>query len=252
MNYSSYKEKRDEIVNRINEIYSKSRRPFSNKIRKELDELEDKYFESLPILTMGCCPFCEEVLKSKFDPFNINSFWWKTPFSKYIYFNCDHFYLLAGALNYNDKRPMKGIPNSTSMQPGPEVPFIYEDELEPEGRIAVISQIKMEVGYTAYPITYFSKIPKKLGQFAPAWKTEFVSIKNESGIDEWYSYNWDIDFNLMPWLEKGKLKWCDPDTDNTQLSTLSIDKCPYIDLPGKKRRVKIDRTSFYYIGRQYE
>jgi hypothetical protein len=239
------KEERNDLIKTRNELKKKYRKTFSRKLKNMIRELEEEYSSRLPIISMGCCPFCNTIVNSKFDPFDIDFLWWRH--LTYYKEGCEHFYLLAGALNYNDKRPMKGLPNSTSIQPGPEVPFIYKNELEPEGRIAVISQIKMDVGYTAYPITYFSKIPKKLGQFAPSWKTEFVTIKNENGIEEWNSYNWDIDFNLMPWLEKGKLKWCDPDTDNTQLSTLSIDKCPYIDLPGERYRVKIDRTGFDYI-----
>ena len=45
----------------------------------------------------------------------------------------------------------------------------------------------------------------------------------------------DKEYDLRPWLESGRLRWIAPGDDSLELRT-GADGCPYLDLPGERRR----------------
>ncbi len=56
------------------------------------------------------------------------------------------------------------------------------------------------------------------------------------------------DFELGPWLEAGKIRWCDPDSDNTVLSEEPPNKCPYLDLPGERKNIIVLEDRQWWKG----
>ncbi len=111
---------------------------------------------------------------------------------------------------------------------------------EPE-TIAVLSQLDMECGYTAYAITYFSDPPRKLGVFHAGWKSNSDTIVYENGEETWVGSSFLWEYDLEPWLKKGKLLWCEPGSDNTIFSEQPIEKCPFINLPGRRKKQRVFR-----------
>ena len=197
-------------------------------------EARDYFFNNVPVVAMGQCPYCDEVLYRTFDPYGLESLWWMQAYTEeYEPEPCEHFYLLCGAVNFNGK-PVSRITADNKVIPGPEAPYVYLKELKPEGRSAVVCQLDMECGYTAYSIAYFSKNQKKTGWFSTKWKNDHEIFVEEDGSDGWGEAKYDWDFDLMYWLKKGKLKWCDPGSGNEKLSENSIEESPFVDLPGKQ------------------
>jgi hypothetical protein len=54
------------------------------------------------------------------------------------------------------------------------------------------------------------------------------------------------DFDLRPWIERGKLLWCVPGSGNRVLADPKRDACPYLDMPGEQRQLVIARG---HVGR---
>ena len=87
--------------------------------------------------------------------------------------------------------------------------------------IAVIGELQMENGYTAYPIVYFAKKKPSAKQLADNWPHNpygIYSYTTEKGKHEWIEETDSWDFNLLPWLKREKLKWCEPGSKNTKIS----------------------------------
>ena len=43
------------------------------------------------------------------------------------------------------------------------------------------------------------------------------------------------DYALEPWLAQAKLRWCEPGSDRSVLSTAPATACPFARLPGVRR-----------------
>src|SRR5438067_4305000 len=120
---------------------------------QEAQNWKARYFERLPKPVMSCCPFDQKPLRRSFDPFGLDGPWWEPDAITQEPPSCPHFCVLQGAVNFAGKPPLAG---KHQIRPGPQVPFVIPRLLEYEGMIAVISQLRMENGYIAYPVAYFA------------------------------------------------------------------------------------------------
>lgn len=241
-------EDRDLLLARVREIRTKISDGMKEKPRmsyavrsqlgSQIDELLKQYFAQLPRYAFGRCPFCNVLFEQVFDPWGLDGFWWQeimsgkcpTPSA------CEHFRVLSGALNLNG-RPLLG--GDAESHPGPEVPYVIPIALELPTMVAVISSIPMKNGYTAYPISYFSLDKPPTNALANPWtKTScnFTAPNGKTGFtyitDPW-------DFELLPWVAKGKVKWIEPGDPQCILKSGPTERCPYVDLKGLRLQQEI-------------
>lgn len=231
------KKERDSFLINIRDLYNKHWDDLYDetnfKYFKEARELSSEYWLRLPMVSMAVCPFCQTPVWRRFDPFGLDSSFWRFDTQNHEFAGagleepCEHFFQISGALNYNRKDLFLNVKIMAALETNHQdvVPFVVPYVLEPESRVAVISQLETVEKCIAYPIIYFDKLGKD------------NMPERHTGPWNASSYRLDTsrealkdDYNLLPWLESKKLFWCDPSTDNTKLSKKSIQDCPFLDL----------------------
>ena len=244
------KDQRNELVNGIYKFRKFAFPNYSEDDATELDPheeslLEERYYlklgeyaDRLPRIYFGLCPYCNIPLKRIFDPFGLDGPWWHK--SRHVEYNepdsCEHFKVILGALSLNGREPEESVQLSI---PGPGVPFVSPALLDLPGMIAVIGAIKMETGDIAYPISYFSDQEIELRKLHQHWLEEFMWFKDEDGNSRWTAANDKYDFDLLPYVEKGNLKWVDLEKTEEELGLYEKENCPFIDLPGDRERQQV-------------
>jgi hypothetical protein len=215
-------------------------------LSNELSNLLDKYKAGLPIASIGRCPFCKSLFRSSIDTFGLDGLWWNydAPTRRDDEETCSHFLVLDGAIKLSKK--VEFIPFNAVI--GPDVPFVIPRIINGEGVIAVVTSIRIGQHY-AYPISYYAEpVPYAL-ELVNTWGTSYyVSKGPEVDDDGDHVAGWsespcleeDYDFELGPWIRRGKLFWIKPDDPDLELQTDLIG-CPYLNLNGHQ---KIQYLSF--------
>jgi len=203
---------------------------------KTARRIKEDYFQHIPRVIVSCCPFDGKPLVRTFDPFGLDGLWWKPDQNPQELPACPHICVVRGAVHFRGLPPRGG---HFQALPGPEVPHIIPRLLEYPGMVAVVSQLEMECGYAAYPIAYFAERRPPVAELTADWPRDTYSYETETGELGWTTPNDPWDFDLRPWLQAGKIRWCDPDSDRTSLSDAPPDQCPYVDLPGLRERMMV-------------
>lgn len=192
-----------------------------------------EYADRLPRVLMGACPFTGQPFKNSFDPWGVDGYWWQEgrEFDTVEPQRPTSFKVLLGALAFHGRTPTEA---TSTVIPGPEVPFLVPRLLELPGMVAVVSSLSLETGDTAYPISYYSQEeipPEDLHQF---WLQQDFWFKQEEGGTGWIIANDPWDFDLRPWIEKGKLRWIPPGDTTGKVIAGPSAQCPYLDLAGDR------------------
>lgn len=208
---------------------------------REAARLEEAYYltlgeyaDRLPRIVMSACPFSGNPLLHSFDPWGLDGPWWHQDREVEIQEPASpaSFKVLLGALDLRGREP--GEVRDT-VNPGPDVPFVVPRLLELPGMVAVVSRLELATGDLAYPIVYYSEeeiSPRFLHQF---WLEQDLWFKQEDGSSSWLIANDIWDFDLVPWVESGKLRWIEPgDEDSVVLTGTSGKTCPYVGLEGDR------------------
>jgi len=213
-----------------------------------LGALEAEYFRRLPRLAISRCPLCDTALHRSFDPFGIDGLWWRSDSQPEEPQPCPHFCLLLGAV---DVRASASRPDF-DVYPGPAVPFVLPRLFEHEGMLAVISELALADGAKAYPIAYFApRRPPVQSLTAPWPRTNFL-YTTQLGVHSWRRSSenptgegaevWD--FDLMPWLSRGKLRWCAPGAPDPKFVTADSAACPFVGLEGARHPQLVQAAPF--------
>jgi len=214
----------------------------NEKLRK-VDQLINAYWECIPSIKLSLCPFCNAELRRVFDLIDLNGFWWmdRTQRPALEPESCEHFQLLLGAVNMNGLNPEGGLFES---RPGPDVPYVIPRILEMPTIEAVISSIPMKCGYVAYPIAYFSKEPLASGLLTQSWAQKQYRFNTDDGKTGWNIVEDSCDFDLLPWIKSGKVKW----VVDGRLNTLSDSPqaCPFLELKGMERQQILRHNELSY------
>lgn len=200
---------------------------------------EDEYFAGLPRVPMSRCPVCGKALVRAFDPWGLDGFWWQEKLRRKFDEPpaCEHFRVLTGALGLNGRPPAGGTEES---HPGPEVPYVIPRVLEYPTMVAVVAALPMLNGYTAYPIAYFSEQPPGKLMLANPWIFTSATTRTSKGAI-WTIFTDPWDFELLPWVERGQVRWIEPNGEGTVLSTKEAAEFPFAALPGaRQKQVIID------------
>ena len=201
-----------------------------NRLRRERKRVMQAYFDDLPRVAMSRCPFSGTIFAHSFDPWGTDGFWWQERALKKTSEPEPslHFQQLQGALSLNDQPPLGGEIYQAHV--GPEVPFMVPRLLAIPNMIAVISSIHMHNGYIAYPICYYSKHPlPRPGMMGMPWRRTSYDFVTASGRPGFCYPNDPWDFDLQPWIDKGRVQWIYPNDDSLTLQTHG--PCPYVNLP---------------------
>jgi hypothetical protein len=212
--------------------------------RREMWELAKAYMDAVPILAISRSPLSGELFETSIDTFGVDGLWWAYDFEyrPYVAPPAD-LYGWTGALKIDGPLPEWSL----KAMPGPDVPFVLPALMADPGMVAVISSL--QVGqHVGMPICYYADpLPQDLERIDD-WGIRSFTIRRPDGsmasghavqADE------DKDFDLRPWLEGGRLRWIAPGDDSLEVRT-GVDGCPYVDLPGERRRryIQEGRTWF--------
>ncbi|HAP32782.1 MAG TPA: hypothetical protein DCQ14_07015 [Firmicutes bacterium] len=207
-------------------------------MKKIIEDLLLRYMNGLPVRELSRCPFSGEVLSMAIDDFGLDGLWWnhhapKRPENKLppTYFAMDGALKLAAEPEH--------VPFLCT--PGPDVPFVLPRLLAYTQVQAVISSIKIG-RHIAYPVIYYADPmlygERRVNDWGTARYWEEGSLLPEILTPGTYvSLTPDpeeYDFDLEPWLRKGKLFWIAPDDVKFSLHS-HVARCPYLNLPGSRR-----------------
>lgn len=233
---------------------------------KRIREIIQCYNDQAPIISLSRCPFCQAINYHSFDFYDLDGLWWwsEEGWGRTIdngcrprkrHRPCPHFWSLSGAVN------IRGTvsPSPISVQPGPEVPFVFTHTLNVPSIKVVISQLSVGA-HTAYPIVYFSDVKpvprKEVRPYFNEWANSCAFIaQSKTGIADaaqdnlyypmadaksYYLSRAADDFDLAPWIEQGRVLWIAPGDESLTLHQ-QVEGCPYLNLPGRQERLYIWR-----------
>ena len=226
--------------------YSRQRQASKEKEeRLRLEALRDglrvEYADRLPRVPLSRCPYCEEPLVRVFDPYGLDGFWWHavSPVRFKEPEACPHFAVLLGALNLHGRAPQEA---QAAAEPGPEVPYVIPRLLEIETMRSVCFSLKMTTGDTAYPIAYFAESLPPSSELHQPWTKRGYQVTDDDGVPAGWSIKVDgWDFDLAPWIERGKLLWIEPEDPALVLRGAGDGPSPYVGLAGDRQPQRFQR-----------
>lgn len=161
------------------------------------ESAEQEYFERLPAVAMGHCPFDGRPLLRSYDPFGLDGPWWRPEANPSEPPACPHFCVLTGAVN---ESVLSSASDEWTTYPGPVMPYVIPRLLDLPGMIATITTIP-----NACAISYFAERKPKIELLTAPWPRTIFTYTTQMSIDAWRIPNDIWDFDLDPWVAKGKL-----------------------------------------------
>jgi hypothetical protein len=207
-------------------------------------ELCAEYRRSLPLVPLGRCPWCLEVVQYSLDVDGLDGLWWKHDYPVRGDANpvCAHYLALAGAVRL--AAHVVSVP--WLVKPGPEVPFVVPRLLSDQPVRAVVSSVRIGE-HTGYPILYFAKARPSRVKLVNTWGSdeyEWVSSEGEVLVGHAYDRESDYDFELAPWISAGQLWWIAPG-DHSWTPRPEVECCPYLGLAGRRRPLRIQNGAVW-------
>lgn len=206
-------------------------------------QVYEEYAENTPFKAISRCPFCGAVVEIPMDTIGLDGPWWWEwcPVKFAAPDTCEHFQVFLGALDLHGRTPHE-ITNGVN--PGPGAPFVIVRMLDFNSVKAVLSSFELVTGDTAYVISYFSEEPLEGKDLHQEWRREFYPLRNADGepvaketkLDRW-------EFDIQPWLEKGKLLWTEAGDESLTLQ--SGLPCPYTNLDGVRDAQIVTASGVY-------
>jgi len=254
--YDADAKKRDLLVKSYWESFAKTSWPVFQTLTSEQRGKEyktqyrilDEYAEVLPFVAVGRCPFTGEVLEYVLDPFGLDGMWWcPNVLAEYPKPRCsEHFRTLLGAIDFHGRTPVEAKVHRT-VHAGPGVPFVVPQMLKIPGMRAVIAQVALAHGDTAFAISYFSERPIHGGYLHQPWGRNAYQVFDADGnYEAWSTSNEAWDFELKGWLDAGLLLWIEPGDEN--LALREGRPCPYENLPGVKTDQEVKEGVIHLIA----
>jgi hypothetical protein len=171
--------------------------------------VEADYFEQLPRVAMGCCPFDGRTLYRSIDPFGFDGPWWHPDAVSVEPVPCPHFCGVLGAVR-------------------PEEPYVVARLLRHPSMTAVLAQLEFARMPKIFTIAYFAErrpVPELL---TANWPRRTFVYTTQRGTHRWRPAAEFRDHDLLPWLRSGKLRWCQPGSDNSSLVEDHAERCPFL------------------------
>lgn len=205
----------------------------------EMAQVGDAYMAGLPIVPISRSPLSGEIFETSIDTFDIDGLWWAYDHLYRPYVPApDDLYGWTGALKVDGPLPAYSL----KAMPGPDVPFILPELMAHPGMVAVVSALPIG-RHVGFPICYFANPLPHDVERADDWGIGTHTYRRADGTltsDHAVESDARKDFELRPWLESGRLRWIAPG-DETLALQAGVDGCPYLDLPGERRRRYLQR-----------
>ena len=199
--------------------------------------IDREYAEALPRVALARCPFTRSEVSRSIDTFGIDGPWWDYEFPVRPTDPVpDTFFAFTGALHINGKPPATEF----MVKPGPGAPFVVPRLLARNEIVAVISQVK--VGKSdGYAVLYFAQPMVRDELRFNDWGMGQAWFKDADGNWAWDRNEEDfeqLDFDLAPWVERGKLRWIAPGDKKLTLRDESKG-FPYAGVKGSRSFVRV-------------
>lgn len=197
-----------------------------------LDDLLHLYREGLPRLPIARDPHGGDLVEASIDTFGLDGPFWDyhapvRPADDLP----ESVFALTGAMKLGAR-----VPSFAHLaKVGPGAPFVVPRLLAHESVIAVISEVTIG-RVKAWPVTYFAAPPLLDHHRFNTWGTNRYYWRGPDGAWRWNDCTEDaeeLDFNLKPWIEEGRLRWIAPGDTSAALHDTSR-SCPYIGLKGTR------------------
>lgn len=200
----------------------------------ELVELRRAYADALPQIPIGSNPFDNSLVTVALDTQGLDGPYWdaQNP-ARPAESMPASFVGLTGAMGL--------APGSVEFTehlclPGPQVPFVVPELLGRPGVTAVLTTVTVG-SHTGYAVSYFSPRSPEGPPLPNEWgRREYWIRKSGEPVTMGTSFDNlpEPDFDLGPWIDRGKVGWVAPG-DDTYLLNWEREDCPYLDLPGARR-----------------
>jgi hypothetical protein len=210
-------------------------------------ELRFELGRRTPVVLIAICPFCGIEVWQKVGVFSLlDSLWYQSSNNgKWVFRDskCPHLFCVDGALNLHGHTPTEQGQafltfRKTAIVMAAGVPFVKPRILTFPTMQAVVHSIPVAERYTAYPVVYFAeRLPAEHISFCIPWAS--------TGFSGWHPYRNGQkigfigkrtdrqDYELLPWIERGKLKWVDPVTED-KLVDGPPGAFPYAHITGRR------------------
>lgn len=232
---------------RIGELERDGRGAVANRLRPNLTEIHEAYVAGLPRRTLSRDPHTDAVVEYLIDDVDLDGLFWNyeapsRPATQPVPLT---FFALTGAVRLEgDVTPAPFL-----CKPGPEVPYVIPRILDHEAMLAVVSTVAIGA-HRGFAIFYFAQpLPSDLER-ANTWGTANYRFASPEGRMAWNSVNEDfdeLDYDLAPWLESGKLRWIAPGDEGLVLRA-TVDDCPYLDLDGRREFTRIQDGKVWWLS----
>lgn len=191
-----------------------------------------EYQDGFAPVPVSRCPFTDAVAGLAIDAVDLDGLWWNW----------------GAPLRGDDDLPLTHFATSGSLavgervmwapfvaRPGPELPYVVPRLLEHESMRAVVSSLRVG-SHTGYPVMYFADpVPIDLPR-VNMWGASLYFARTSDGWGEFHDADdpseWD--FDLAPWIERGKLLWTAPGDADLELRATVAD-CAYLGLTGSRQ-----------------
>jgi len=187
-------------------------------------------------------PFTDnEIYSLTIDDFGLDGLWWdaERPI-RGVEDEIKSFFALTGSINITGEIPDVPFP----LKPGPAVPWVCPRLLNNEHICAVISYMKIG-NYDAYTTVYYTNDTSIDIERINTWGTDMYIAEDKDGYavaGSTFDLEEEYDFDIEPWIKKGKLKWIAINDEKLVLRE-SIEDCPYINIEGYQYPVLIENKS---------
>lgn len=202
-------------------------RAYERAVREALDEAVQAYWAALPRVPIARDPISGEVVTFAIDTEGIDGAWWD----------------YHAALRPPDARPETVLavtgalrfavaPEWTAhlVKPGPGAPYVLPRLLDSEGVQAVVRAV-MVGRHAGWTVTYFARPRPADTQGANDWGADCYPVGG--GWDTVPEDDDARDFDLAPWIERGRLAWIAPG-DAALTLRREVAGCPYLGIAGTR------------------
>jgi hypothetical protein len=209
-------------------------------------ELLDQYRRNLPVPAISRCPYTSQVLYHSLDPYGIDGLWWnyQAPVRP-IDFLMPGFLSLTGALLLQESP--ENVP--FLCVPGPGAPYVVPEILSDDQVKAVLSSTNIGK-HTGYIMAYFTDDPSAVIPRMNCWGANRWELLNRRGTFMWGEFSPPesrFDFDLRPWIERGKMLWIQPG-DRTLSLHQGVADCPFLACTGTKKIQRIQNGIVHETG----